>query len=422
MTAGGRPPVMTGVFDAPTGTEWSAFWRTPRTARVYLSTVVLAALAVTFGAGALSAVGWSEMAALAVLAAGGMANVELGRLAEGRRVERQRIHKGLSAWPFAAALLLGPGLAGWVVVAVYVHAWARGVRITLWKWIGSGAMVTLAALGASATMDAATGGRLAADGSLTMLVGVVASLTVFIAIESSLFLVISRLNADSDEVYLRAMLRSSEFYAIEFAVLASGALVAVLFRYEAAFLLLAGPAYVLIQRGLLHQPLQHQARHDAKTGVLNSEAWRSAAAAALSQAGREGRTVGVLIVDVDHFKRVNDTFGHLAGDDVLARAAEAIVGCVRRTDLVGRFGGDEFCALLSCDTFAEATAAAERVCARIGELAFAYDDLRVTASVGVAVTEPADTGIDLPGLVATADQALYQAKVDGRAQVAVRAA
>lgn len=120
---------------------------------------------------------------------------------------------------------------------------------------------------------------------------------------------------------------------------------------------------MLIQRGLLHQPLQHQARHDAKTGLLNSEAWRAAASSALCQARREGRQLAVPIVDVDHFKVVNDTHGHLIGDEVRTRAANAI-----------------------------------------------------------AITDAADTGSDLPGLIATADQALYQAKTAGRDQVCVRAA
>ena len=414
--------MVAGVFDAPSDSEWSAFWRTPWPARLYNAAVVVAALAVTLGAGALGRVGGRELAMLAALAGAGMANVELGRLAEGRRVERQRIHKGLSAWPFAAALLLGPGLAGWVAILVYVHARVRGMRITLWKWVGSCAIVVLAALAACLTLEALTGGSLAASGSPGDLAGVVAAAAAFLAVETALLFAISRLNLEADEVYLRAMLASSGFYLVELAVLASGALAAVLFRYEPAFLVLAGPAYVLIQRGLLHQPLQHQARHDAKTGLLNSEAWRAAASSALCQARREGRQLAVLIVDVDHFKVVNDTHGHLVGDEVLTRAANAIVTCVRRTDVVGRFGGDEFCAVLECSTFDEAGAAGERVCSEIGQLVFADPTLRITASVGVAITDPADTGIDLPGLIATADQALYQAKTAGRDQVCVRAA
>lgn len=416
------PAVVAGVFDAPTGTEWSDFWSRPWPVRVYNAAVVVAALATMLGAGALGPVGWGDVAAVVALSVSGMISGELGRLAEGSRVERQRIHKGLSAWALAAGLLLGPGLAGWVAAAVYAHAWARGVRITLWKWVGSCAMVALAALAAHATMVQVTGGTLPLHGSIATFAGVVAAVVVFLAAESGLLFVISRLNTQVDEVYLRAMLARPSFYVVELGVLASGALIAVLFRYHAAFLLLAGPANLLIQRGLLHEPLRHEARHDAKTGLLNSEAWRSTAASALAQCRREGRPAAVLIVDVDHFKAVNDTYGHLAGDDVLARAADAILGCLRRTDVVGRFGGDEFCVLLSCGTPEEAAAAAERICARIGRLGFATPGLHVTASVGVAVADAAVVTADLPWLVANADQALYEAKTAGRDRVCIRAA
>lgn len=414
--------MVAGVFDAPTGTEWSDFWSRPWPARLYNTLLVVAALATMLAAGALGHVGWADLVAVAALSAAGMVNGELGRLAEGSRVERQRIHKGLSAWAFAAGILLGPGLAGWVAAAVYTHAWARGVRITLWKWVGSCAIVALAALAAHGAMVQVTGGTLGLDGSLTTFAGVVVAVAVFLAVETLMLFGISQLNSQADEVYLRAMLASRSFYLVELAVLASGSLVAVLFSAQPAFLLLALPAGLLIQRGLLHEPLRHEARHDAKTGLLNSEAWRAAAARVLAQCHRDGRPAATLIVDVDNFKSVNDTHGHLAGDDVLARVADAIVGCVRRTDVVGRFGGDEFCALLSCGTFEEATAAAERICARIGRLGFATFGLRVTASVGVAVADASVATVDLPWLLATADQALYEAKTAGRDRVCTRAA
>ena len=414
--------MVAGIFDAPSGSEWTVFWERPWPAKAYNSLVIVVTLVTMVGAGVLGPVGWRDIATVVALAAAGMISGELGRLAEGARVDRQRIHKGLSAWVFAAGLLVGPGLAGWVAAAVYAHAWARGVRITAWKWIGSCAMVALAGLAAHATMAGLTGGTLPLDGSSGTFAALLVALGVFLAVETGQLWVISRLNTEVDEVYLRAMLASRGFYVVELAVLASGGLVAVLFRYDPAFVLLAGPACLLIQRGLLHEPLRHLARHDAKTGLLNSEAWQAAAATALAQCHRDGRPAAVLIMDVDHFKSVNDTHGHLAGDDVLARAADAIVGCVRRTDVVGRFGGDEFCALLSCGTFEEATVAAERVCDRIGRLVFETPGLRVTASVGVAVAAPSQAGVDLAELVASADQALYEAKTAGRDRVCVRAA
>ena len=410
MRSAGRP----SAVDAPSTSEWAVWWATPAPARFYNAVVVLAAIGASV-AGLAAGPGRPCVGAALALIAGGVAVVELGRLAEGGRVDRQRIHKGLSAWPLAGALLLPIGLTGWVAAAVYLHAWARGIRITRWKWIGSWGIVTLSSLAAAATFGAINGEILQPSGSATTFVAVVAAMATFLVTESVGLLIISRLNDPGDEVYLRTQLASPSFYAVEIAVLGSGALCAVLFGYWPGFLLLGGPALGLMQRGMLHQPLQHEARHDAKTGVLNCEAWRATASSALDHRRRQERQVAVLVVDVDHFKAVNDAFGHLAGDDVLAGAADAIVGCVRSTDLVGRFGGDEFCALLFCAGPDDATATAERIRRRIELLSFSDARLGVTASVGLA-TAPLGT-VDFAELMAAADRALYRAKEGGRNRV-----
>jgi diguanylate cyclase (GGDEF)-like protein len=411
-------PARPRVVDAPTASEWAAWWVTPLPARIYNATVVLAAVVITLAA-VVARPGRGCIGAALALIAGGIAVVELGRLAEGGRVDRQRIHKGLSAWPLAGALLLPVGLAGWVAATVYVHAWVRGIRITRWKWIGSWGIVTVASLAATGAFRGVNGGMLEHGGSVRSFAAVLVAMVTFLAAESVGLFVISRLNDPADEEYLRERLASPSFYVVEAAVLGSGALAAVLYAYWPGFLVLGGPALFLMQRGMLHQPLQHEARHDAKTGILNCEAWRATAGSALGHARRQEQAAAVLVVDIDHFKTVNDVFGHLMGDEVLARAADAIVGCVRTTDLVGRFGGDEFCALLFCAGPDDAAATAERIRRRIEALEFGDGSLSVTASVGLA-TVPilgADTAIDLPGLMAAADRALYRAKDDGRNRV-----
>ena len=406
------------TVDAPSATEWAEWWRTPRRARLYTALLVVAGaslltLAPRHGAG---------LRALLGLAVAGMATVELGRLAEGGRVDRHRLHKGLSAWPFAAALLVGPGAAAWVGAALYSHALARGMRIRRWKWIGSWGIVSVAALAASATLQATTGAHLPPDASLRTVGGVLGGLGAFLAVEAALFWVISRLNTPEDEVYLRAQLASAPFYLVEATVLASGAVAAVLWRSSPAFLILAGPAFWLMQRGVLHQPLRDEARHDAKTGVLHFSAWRAAARPIMEQARRDQRRPAVLLIDVDHFKAVNDTYGHLVGDQVLAGAADAVLGCLRSTDLPGRFGGDEFCALVLVETLGEAAAAADRIRARIESLSFDPPELAVTASVGVALGQRGQDSTDLDALVDAGDAALYEAKAAGRNRVSARVA
>lgn len=405
--------------DAPTDGEWSAWWSAPVLLRLLTVVVVVAGVAVCAGLVGQPALpnGWPARLGAVVVA--GLASVELGRLAEGGRIERQRLHKGLSTWPFAAALLLGPAPAGWVAAAVYGHAWVRGIRIRRWKWIGSWAIVVLAGLGASSAVRAVAGGLLPPTGSSSAMLGVVAALAAFLAVETALFFCFSRANTAEDEVHLRAALASGGFYLLEAAVLSSGAIAAVVCRYSPAFLVFAGPAFALVQRGLLHQSLRDAARHDAKTGVLHSEAWRAGAPAVLGQAERTGRKVAVAIVDLDNFKTVNDTYGHLVGDEVLSGTADAVVGSLRRDDLAGRFGGDEFCALVVCDSAAEAASVADRIRCNVAGLRFECDGLRVTASVGVAVADPAAVG-EVGRLVEAADQALYDAKTAGRDRVATR--
>ena len=400
--------------------EWSVWWATPVRARLYVTAIVGLALLICLTS--LAEVKASELVSLAGLLVVGVANVELGRLAEGGRVDQQRLHKGLSAWPFAAALLLPVGLAGWTAGAVYTHAWFRGIRITRWKWIGSWAVVVLSAAGASALFHTANTGPLPAPGSLRVLGAVGLALVVFLGIETALLAAISRLNSPDDEAYLRAQLATRAFYFVEACVLATGAVAAVLFRYWPGFLLLALPAFGLIQRGLLHQPLKEEARCDAKTGLLNYEAWRSAATAVLPSLRRAHPHVAALLIDVDHFKSVNDVHGHLIGNDVLTGIASAVIACTHKTDVVGRFGGDEFCALLSAATPAEAETVAERIRAEISAMTFSDPDLRITISIGLAVTGAEAPWIDLLDLVATADRALYEAKREGRDRVHVRSA
>jgi diguanylate cyclase (GGDEF)-like protein len=154
---------------------------------------------------------------------------------------------------------------------------------------------------------------------------------------------------------------------------------------------------------------------DPLTGLLNRRGFGEATSRMIEREAKAGRPVTVMIFDIDHFKSVNDRFGHAAGDDVLQVFANVVVASLRMTDLVGRVGGEEFAALLPC-AIEEALLAAERVREAFETSGVAIDDapLETTVSIGVA-GGPANTELEV--LMASADTALYQAKRSGRNRV-----
>jgi diguanylate cyclase (GGDEF)-like protein len=155
---------------------------------------------------------------------------------------------------------------------------------------------------------------------------------------------------------------------------------------------------------------------DALTGVATRRAFYERGEALISGFGDEPR-VAVILFDVDGFKGVNDTFGHARGDKVLADFGTAALGTLRSTDIVGRLGGDEFCALLPGASVGAAYIAAERIRAAFAKICSdAEGKFPVTISAGVAAARP---GVTLDTLLQAADLALYRAKLQGRNRVEV---
>jgi diguanylate cyclase (GGDEF)-like protein len=161
--------------------------------------------------------------------------------------------------------------------------------------------------------------------------------------------------------------------------------------------------------------LRHVAHHDALTQLPNRVGFQESLAQLLAEAQRDGSLLAVLFVDLDHFKSVNDTLGHAAGDRILRAAGERMRGCVRHADVVTRLGGDEFVVISpNLSKADDADVVAGKILEAIGER-FAFDegrDIRLTASVGVAVY-PADAR-ETETLLQCADDAMYRAKEAGR--------
>lgn len=161
-----------------------------------------------------------------------------------------------------------------------------------------------------------------------------------------------------------------------------------------------------------------KASHDELTGLWNHGAILELLQRELSRIGREGSSLAVLLADLDHFKAVNDTLGHLSGDDVLRETARRISQAVRSYDLVGRYGGEEFLILLpGCDRFA-AEERAKRFSAAVsgGPIETIAGHARITLSVGCISSDDAP-GRDPSALLRAADAALYRAKEAGRNRV-----
>lgn len=163
--------------------------------------------------------------------------------------------------------------------------------------------------------------------------------------------------------------------------------------------------------------LRHLSQHDALTGLLNRRAFGLRLAAERLRQQRQPAPVALLALDLDHFKAVNDRWGHAAGDAVLVAAAGVLDGAARRVDATARMGGEEFALLLPGTDLAGANQLAERLLEAFRRLTVPYEGelLRITASIGVAASD--DPAEDNEEIFRRADRALYLAKTGGRDRV-----
>jgi diguanylate cyclase (GGDEF)-like protein len=186
------------------------------------------------------------------------------------------------------------------------------------------------------------------------------------------------------------------------------------------------PLVTVLQRSVRHAQLLNASRIDSKTGLLNAGTWEREAASEVARAVRTRTPLALMLIDLDHFKAVNDAHGHLVGDKALRAISRTFKIFLRDYDLAGRFGGEEFALLLPQTGAADAQRIAERMRAHIAEMPIAAGDdpetepIRVKVSIGVAAlgtTWDRTTGSQLTDLLAAADTALYRAKSGGRDRV-----
>jgi two-component system, cell cycle response regulator len=184
----------------------------------------------------------------------------------------------------------------------------------------------------------------------------------------------------------------------------------------------AGTRLVDLQAQLLsaREALREQATRDSLTRLWNRSAILETLSRELARAWRESSPLGVVMVDLDHFKHINDDHGHLAGDAMLREAARRMQNGVRQYDSVGRYGGEEFLILLPNCGEAESYSQAERLRKQLNQTDVRIDDtaLRITASFGVTAAIPGEPWTP-EGLIRKADEALYVAKKSGRNRVEI---
>jgi diguanylate cyclase (GGDEF)-like protein len=198
-----------------------------------------------------------------------------------------------------------------------------------------------------------------------------------------------------------------------------GVLITVVVAVTPVLAVFAVPMWLMVRRFMMHAQLLAQSRIDTKTGLLNASTWEREAAVEITRAVRTGTPLALALVDIDHFKVVNDTYGHLVGDKALRAVTDGLRSQLRSYDLAGRFGGEEFVVLLPHAREVDALAVAERLRAHVAELSIPVDDqnesaprVKLTISVGVAALDGASR--ELTDMLAAADAALYYAKETGR--------
>jgi diguanylate cyclase (GGDEF)-like protein len=332
----------------------------------------------------------------------------------------------LSAWWLPIALLLPPIYVLLAPFGIGPVLYLRARRIPMYRRVFSSAALGLAGAAASATFHLAVPQtfRISLNGShdwLTrpaVIVTAVACAVLFAVLNAGIVAVAAHL-ADPGAP-LAKVLWDRESLLLDLTETCVGILVTVTCALSFLLLLVALPPVILLQRSLMHQQLAAAARTDPKTGLLNATAWQREADAEVIRALRISAPLSLLLVDVDHFKQVNDSYGHLVGDEVLRALAAELRQQVRESDVVGRFGGEEFTVLLPRTDGDGACRIAERLRSSAGLLSVAADpttDARISVTVSIGVAVLGRHGSNLFELLAAADLALYRAKDAGRNQV-----
>jgi diguanylate cyclase (GGDEF)-like protein len=367
---------------------------------------------------------WLRFTLLAVCAT---LHIQLTRRQEERRRNRvTAVHIDLSGiWIFPAALLLPIQLTLLLLLVVRGQRWINSRRPPH-KFLFTTFTLAVSALAAQQLFQALGDGDLARLNSANSLRVFGVLLLVGFTYGAIQAFVIGGLLAlgGTSNPTLRNVLGNKADNLLEASTIGLGTIAAILLVNLPPALVILVLISVVGNRLAEINQLQSEARTDAKTGVFNVRGWTESAERTLTRTiSRPGGRLALLMIDLDHFKWINDTYGHPAGDDVLRGVAQLLDEVTRPSDVVGRFGGEEFLVLLPDVDETAAGLAAERIRNAVADLRIVTTDKRGgqatiagrTTSIGAAVY-PGD-GRSLPDLLQAADAAVYEAKEGGRNQV-----
>jgi diguanylate cyclase (GGDEF)-like protein len=325
-----------------------------------------------------------------------------------------------SVWTFAGALVLPASLLAPLCLIVIGDTWLRhrrsgGYRIYRQFFAGVVALASCYLAHLVLLAGSARFGPLSADVVGVLVLGLalaVYNVTNVGLLHTAIYLAVRPAN-------LRSLIGWGDM-SLEFATLCLGALTALALLREPLLALLVIPPMFVLQRSVLIKQLEIAATTDAKTGLLNAVTWHHVANVELARAARESYGAALLIIDMDNFKLINDTHGHLTGDDVLKAVAECLADEMRGYDSIGRFGGEEFVAVLADVDEVSALVISERIRLRIRGLQVTSREdgtplTGLSCSIGLACYPK--NGPDTETLLRAADAALYAAKRGGRNRV-----
>lgn len=387
---------------------------------VDFAAVVLAAVAI-----AAEPVDSGDLYRFAILTVGAVVHREAVRRIDNLR--ERAAGRGLltnlsSMWIFAAVLSVALPLVFALTALIYLHSWHRGSAARLYRKLLSAASMMLASTAAVALLQLVqpTEYPIIPHGPSGLAV-LLAAAAVYWLINAVVVVGAVRLS-DPLQPPRQALGDLSEQVVVA-ASLGLAVAVAMMLAFQPWLIVFPMIAVVPLHRALLLPHFQQAARTDCKTGLLTAGFWREEAGRELQRARRLAEPLGVLMLDLDHFKSFNDRMGHLVGDQLLRAVADELRSETRPYDLVGRFGGEEFVILLPGVGTAQVEHIADRIRERISRLRVLVDGPHdrpttvdgISVSIGAAVRP--DDGDDIDHLVLAADGALLAAKAAGRDRV-----